>query len=62
MRASCRTGRAAEIGKQGPLQRLRLTHGARIQTSRSSTVVKITRIAFGWIGSTTAFGVVVRKP
>jgi hypothetical protein len=39
-----------------------LTHGARIHTSRSSPLVKITGIAFGWIGSTTAFGVVVRKP
>jgi hypothetical protein len=29
-------------------------HGARIQTSRfSSAVVRITGIAFGWIGSTT---------
>ena len=35
---------------------------ARIQTSRSSSVVRITGIAFGWIGSTTAFGAVVRKP
>lgn len=25
-------------------------------------VVRITGIAFGWIGATTAFGVVVRKP
>jgi hypothetical protein len=38
------------------------SHGARIQTSRSSSVVKITGIAFGWIGSTTAFGDVVRNP
>jgi hypothetical protein len=38
------------------------SHGARIQTSLSSTVVRITGIAFGWIGSTTAFGAVVRKP
>jgi hypothetical protein len=38
------------------------SHGARSQTSRSSSVVKITGIAFGWIGSTTAFGAVVRKP
>ena len=38
------------------------SHGARIQTSRSSSVVRITGIALGWIGSTTAFGVVVRKP
>src|ERR1700756_2923656 len=38
------------------------SHGARIQTSRSSSVVKITGTALGWIGSTTAFGAVVRKP
>jgi hypothetical protein len=35
---------------------------ARIQTSCSSSVVRITGIAFGWIGSTIAFGAVVRKP
>jgi hypothetical protein len=33
---------------------LALSHGARIQTSRSSLVVKITGIALGWIGSTIA--------
>lgn len=38
------------------------SQGARIQTSRSSSVVRITGIAFGWIGSTTAFGAVVRNP
>src|SRR5664279_3370753 len=38
------------------------SHGARIQTSRSSSVVRITGIAFGWIGSTTTFGSVVRNP
>jgi hypothetical protein len=41
---------------------LRSRQGARIHTSRSSSVVRITGIAFGWIGSTTAFGDVVRKP
>jgi hypothetical protein len=35
--------------------------GARIHTSRSSSVVKITGIAFGWIGFTTAFASVVKK-
>jgi hypothetical protein len=30
--------------------------GARIQTSRSSSVVKITGIALGWIGPTIALG------
>jgi hydrogenase/urease accessory protein HupE len=34
------------------------SHGARSQTSRSSSVVKITGIALGWIGSTTTFGAV----
>ena len=38
------------------------SHGARIHTSRSSSVVRITGMALGWIGSTTAFGEVVRKP
>ena len=38
------------------------SQGARIHTSHSSGVVKITGIAFGWIGSTIAFGAVVRKP
>jgi hypothetical protein len=38
------------------------SHGARIQTSRSSSVVKITGIAWGCIGSTTAFGAVVKNP
>ena len=38
------------------------SHGARIQTSRSSSVVRITGIALGWIGSTTVFGAVVRNP
>src|SRR6267142_5647148 len=32
------------------------SHGARIQTSRSSSVSRITGMALGWIGSTTAFG------
>jgi hypothetical protein len=48
---------------QRPLQRLGfIPWRARIQTSRSSSVVRITGIALGWIGSTTAFGAVVRKP
>jgi hypothetical protein len=38
------------------------SHGARIHASRSSSVVRITGIAFGWIGSMTAFGDVVRNP
>jgi hypothetical protein len=29
------------------------SHGARIHTSRSSSVVRIAGMAFGWIGSTT---------
>jgi hypothetical protein len=38
------------------------SHGACIRTSRSSSVVRITSIALEWIGSTPAFGGVVRKP
>jgi hypothetical protein len=34
----------------------------RIQVSRSSSVIRITGIAFRWIGFTTAFASVVRKP
>jgi hypothetical protein len=37
------------------------SHGARIQTSRSSSVVRITGMALGCIGWTTAFGAVVGK-
>jgi hypothetical protein len=39
-----------------------IPHDARIHTSRSSSVVRITGMAFGWIASTAAFGDVVRKP
>jgi hypothetical protein len=38
------------------------SQGARIQTSRSSSVVRITGMALGWIGSTMAFGAVVKNP
>ena len=34
------------------------SHGARIQRLRSSSVMRITGIAYGWIGSTMAFGAV----
>jgi hypothetical protein len=37
------------------------SHGARIQTSHSSSVVKTTGMAFEWIGSTIAFGAVSYK-
>jgi hypothetical protein len=37
------------------------SHGARNQTSGSSSVVRITGIAFGWIDSMIAFGDVVRN-
>jgi hypothetical protein len=50
------------IIRQGLCSTFASSHGARIQTSRSSSVVKITGIAFEWIGSTMAFGAVVRKP
>jgi hypothetical protein len=53
LRASSSNGRCNALAS---------SHGARIQTSHSSSVVRITGIAFGWIGSTTAFGAVVRKP
>ncbi len=36
-------------------------HDARIQTSNSSGLVKITGMAFGWMGATTPFGSDVRK-
>ncbi len=38
------------------------SHRARVQTSHSSSVVRITGIALGWIGSTIAFGAVFRNP
>jgi hypothetical protein len=37
----------------GRCSALASSHGARIHTSRSSSVVKITGMAFGWIGSVT---------
>jgi hypothetical protein len=46
----------------GRCKALASSHGARSQTSRSSSVSRMTGMAFGWIGSTTAFGDVVRKP
>jgi hypothetical protein len=49
------------IGGNGRCSALASSQGARIHTSRSSSVVKITGMAFGWIGSTIAFGAVVRK-
>jgi hypothetical protein len=49
-RASSGNGRCSALAS---------SQGARIHTSRSSSVVRITGIAFGWIGSTTAFGAAV---
>src|ERR1700744_6491409 len=46
----------------GRCNALASSHGARNHTSRSSSVVRITGIALGWIGATTAFGTVVRNP
>jgi hypothetical protein len=40
----------------GRCRTLASSHGARIQTSLSSAVVRITGMALGWIGPTTAFG------
>lgn len=37
------------------------SHGTRVQTSHSSCVVRITGMAFGWMGVTTAFGAVVES-
>jgi hypothetical protein len=37
------------------------SRGARIQTLRSSSVVRITGIAFGWMGSTIALDDAVKK-
>ena len=48
--------------RQRPLQRVPSSQGARIQTSRSSSVVKITGMAFGCIGFATPFASVVKKP
>jgi len=48
--------------RQRPLERVPSSQGAGIQTSRSSSAVEITGIVFGWIGFTTAFASVVRKP
>ena len=48
--------------RQRPCSALASSHGARIHTSRSSSVVKITGMSFWWIGSTTALCAVVRKP
>ena len=47
---------------RGRCNALASSQGARIQTSRSSSVVRITGMALGLIGSTTALGAVVRKP
>lgn len=52
---------SASLGK-GRCSAVASSHGARIHTSLSSSVVKITGIALGWIGGTMAFGAVVRKP
>jgi hypothetical protein len=50
------------IIRQWWLQRFRFVpRRARIQTSHSSCVVRITGMALGWIGSIIAFGAVVRE-
>jgi hypothetical protein len=48
---------SASSGK-GSCNALASSHGASIQTSRSSFVIRIADIAFGCIGSTMAFGAV----
>jgi hypothetical protein len=52
LRASSGNGRCSAFA---------LSHGAH-PNARSSSVVRITGMAFAWIGSTTAFGDVVRNP
>jgi hypothetical protein len=59
--ARAATIRNASLGN-GRCNAFASSHGARIQTSHSSSVVRITGVAFGWIGSTTAFGAVVKNP
>jgi hypothetical protein len=64
-RSSLSVPRATIIGSvsgNGRCNAFASSQGARIHTSRSSSVVRRTGIAFGWIGSTTAFGAVVKKP
>jgi hypothetical protein len=50
------------IIRQRPLQRLGLIPRRAHPDVALFVVVRITGIALGWIGSTTAFGAVVRKP
>jgi hypothetical protein len=51
------------IDRRATAAAARLLHPtARFQTSRSSSVKRITGMALGWIGSTTAFGDVARNP
>jgi hypothetical protein len=51
---------SASSGK-GSCNALASSHGAPIQTSRSSSVIRVADYAFGWIGSTMAFGAVRPK-
>jgi hypothetical protein len=55
------TTRSASSGN-GRCSAFASSQGARIQTSRSSSVVRITGMALGCIGSTIAFGEIVRNP
>jgi hypothetical protein len=50
------------VVRQRPLQRIGLIPRRTHPNIASSSVVRITGMAFGWIGSTTAFGEIVRKP
>src|SRR5215216_1823951 len=54
--------RRETLSGNGRCSALASSHGARSQTSRSSSVNRMTGMAFGWIGCTTAVGDVVRKP
>jgi hypothetical protein len=51
-----------DLWSLGRCKALASSHGARIQTSRSSFVVRITGNALGRIGATIAFEAAVGKP
>jgi hypothetical protein len=51
-----------DIVGQGPLQRFGFIAGRSHPGIALLIGVRLTGMAFGWIGSTTAFGVVVRNP
>jgi hypothetical protein len=52
---------SSNIIRQWPLQCLRLVPPRAHQTSRSSSVIRMTGMALGWMAPTSAFGSVVRN-